>query len=97
MRIARDRAGSIPALPIMTRQEILTRVMCLVSDHFGITERSLVENTDVVKDLQADSLDCVEIILDLEDEFKIFIADEDMMRLTKIGELTDHIFAALSN
>jgi acyl carrier protein len=51
----------------------------------------ITEATSLMKDLEADSLDAVEIIMALEDEFDIEIADEDAEKFASIGDIKNYI------
>mgnify|MGYP000979463087 FL=1 len=52
---------------------------------------SITLETSMMKDLEADSLDAVEIIMALEDEFEISIADEDAENFKNIGDIVKYI------
>ena len=74
----------------MTRDQIAVRVNRLVADQSGINIRDLVpENT--ITDLSFDSLDCIELLLELEGTFNIRIPDRDADNLKTINELIDYL------
>lgn len=61
----------------MNREEIKNKVKNIIVDLWSIEESSIKDNSNFVNDLQADSLDAVEIIMKTEDEFDIDITDEE--------------------
>ena len=56
-----------------------------------VKESEITDEASFVKDLGADSIDIVDMIMDIENEFKITIADEDVENLTTVGSLIQHI------
>jgi acyl carrier protein len=61
---------------IMERQEILDKVITLVADHFELDPAKVTGETNFTKDIDADSIDFVELVLEMEDEFGAEISDE---------------------
>ena len=70
----------------MTREEVVAKLKAIVSDRLDVEEDQITEDKNFVEDLGADSLDIVELIMGLEDEFRIEIPDEDAEKLTSVGE-----------
>ena len=70
----------------MTREEVVAKLKSIVSDRLDVEEDQITEDKSFVEDLGADSLDIVELIMGLEDEFRIEIPDEDAEKLTSVGE-----------
>ncbi|MBQ3646317.1 MAG: acyl carrier protein [Synergistaceae bacterium] len=70
----------------MTREEVVAKLKAIVSDRLDVEEDQITEDKSFVEDLGADSLDIVELIMGLEDEFRIEIPDEDAEKLTSVGE-----------
>jgi acyl carrier protein len=66
------------------------RVIDIVADQLGVSKDKITEETSFVNDLGADSLDTVELVLELEDEFDINIPDDEEAPKT-IGESIDYI------
>lgn len=78
-------------------EELETKVMKIVADQFTGTyqdELKLTRDTRFIEDLNADSLDAVELVLEFEDEFELSIPDDDAERVRTIGEAIDYIRAA---
>ena len=71
--------------------EILDRIKQIVADQLGIDEDQIVPEASFIDDLGADSLDIVELIMALEEEFDIEIPDEDAEKATKVGDVVEYI------
>ena len=71
-----------------TVHERLTKI---IADQLGVDESEVVPNASFVEDLNADSLDLVELIMSLEEEFKLQISDEDAEKITTVQEAEDYI------
>lgn len=69
----------------------LERVKGLVADHLCIPVDSISDNADIVKDLNADSIDLVEMVMTLEDEFGISIPDEKISTMKTITDIVKFI------
>ncbi len=74
-----------------TPAEIEDKVYQIVSDQLSTERSELNRDTSFVNDLNADSLDTVELVMELEDEFDITIPDEEAEKLKTVGEAIDHI------
>jgi acyl carrier protein len=80
----------------MERDELLKKIKSIASDKLSISEDQVTEEASFIDDLGADSLDTVELIMALEDEFKMDIPDEEAEKLTTVGKAMDYILAHLS-
>jgi len=67
------------------------KVISIVAKHFKIQEERVTLKTSFIDDLGADSLDGVEITLDLESEFDIDISDEFVTKLKTVGDIVEYI------
>jgi acyl carrier protein len=74
---------------------VLDKVRELLASQFEIDAGKITEETDIVGDLGADSLDLVEMIMMLEEEFGIVITDESIYGYKTVGEITTFIESLL--
>jgi acyl carrier protein len=75
----------------MSREEILAQLKPVVAEQLGVDEGEVREDASFTEDLNADSLDLVELIMSLEEKFGLQISDEDAEKLTTVGEAVDFI------
>lgn len=73
-----------------TREEIFAEVRNVLVEQLGIDESEITEGSRFQKDLDADSLDLVELIMELEDKFDIKIPDEDARKIGTVGQVVDY-------
>jgi len=71
--------------------DIFETVKSVVAEQLGIDESELTMDSSFNDDLEADSLDIVELMMALEDEFKIEISDEDAGKISTIGDVVEYI------
>lgn len=67
------------------------RVKKIITEQLGVDEEDVTPEANFVEDLGADSLDTVELVMELEDEFDLTIPDEEAEKLKTIGEAIDYI------
>ncbi|MDT8283959.1 MAG: acyl carrier protein [Thermovirgaceae bacterium] len=75
----------------MKMEEITARLREIVMDRLDVEQDQIKPEASFVEDLGADSLDIVELIMGIEEEFDIEIPDEDAEKLTNVGEAMDYI------
>jgi acyl carrier protein len=75
----------------MEREELLKKIKSIVADKLSIGEDQVTEEASFIDDLGADSLDTVELIMALEDEFDMDIPDEEAEKLTTVGKAMDYV------
>ena len=76
-----------------SREEIFERVKEVLVEQLGVDEAEIAESASFQDDLDADSLDLVELIMELEDQFGVKISDEDAQGIQTVGQAVDFISA----
>ena len=72
-------------------ENVEQRVKKIVAEQLGVDEAEIKNESSFVEDLGADSLDTVELVMALEEEFGIEIPDEDAEKITRVREAVDYI------
>ncbi|MCI5687051.1 MAG: acyl carrier protein [Emergencia sp.] len=67
------------------------KIRAIIMEQLDVEESMVTMDTNMMKDLEADSLDAVEIIMAIEDEFDIEIADEDAEKFQLVGDLVRYV------
>ena len=73
------------------------RVTDLIVEQLGVSKEEAVLNASFIDDLGADSLDIVELVMSLEEEFDIEIPDEDAEKIQTIGDAIDYLKEAIQS
>jgi len=76
---------------VSTEAEIEEKIYQIVSEQMGIDKSELTRETSFVDDLNADSLDTVELVMEFEDEFEMSIPDEEAEKIRTIGQTVSYI------
>ena len=71
--------------------EVMDKVKKIIVDQLGVDEEEVKTNASFVDDLGADSLDVVELVMALEEEFNLEIPDEDAERISNVSEAVNYI------
>jgi acyl carrier protein len=75
----------------MDREELFEKVKTVIVDQLGVDEDDVTEDAAFVDDLGADSLDIVELVMALEEEFGVSIPDEQAEKIKNVGDAVDFI------
>ena len=79
----------------MTEQDIEAKVIEIVAEQLGADKAKISRTTSFVDDLNADSLDTVELVMEFEDEFETSIPDEQAEKIKTVGQAIDFIATAV--
>lgn len=71
--------------------DVFDRIKNIIVERLDVDESKVTENASFKDDLEADSLDVVELIMELEDEFDLEIADEDAEKIETAGDAVNYI------
>ena len=72
-------------------QAIENRVIDIISEQMGADKSEITKETSFINDLNADSLDTVELVMEFEDEFDMSIPDEEAEKIQTVGAAIDYI------
>ncbi|MBD5835927.1 acyl carrier protein [Lactobacillus delbrueckii] len=75
----------------MTEAEIFDKIATLIADNFQLNKDKITMDTNFTKDLDADSIDLVEFIMQMEDEFGAEIPDEDAAKIITVADAVAYI------
>lgn len=71
----------------------LDKIKSIIAEQLGVDEEEVKLETNLAKDLEADSLDAVEIIMAIEDEFDIEVPDEDAEKFATVNDIVSYVEA----
>lgn len=75
----------------MSAEEIAQTVKSMVAERMDVDESQITDETHFVNDLQADSLDMAELVIDMEEEFGVQISDEEAQKIETVGQAVKYI------
>ena len=75
----------------MAKEEIFDKLKELVVDHLGVEEDEVTMEASMQDDLGADSLDLVDLVMSVEEEFGVKVADEDLENIKTVGDIVNYI------
>ena len=79
------------------QEQVAEKVIAIVSEQLSVDKAEISKETSFVNDLGADSLDTVELVMELEDEFDMNIPDEEAEKLQTVGSAIDYIVKNVDN
>ena len=75
----------------MSSEDVFDKVKEIIVEQLGVAENSVTQESSFIDDLGADSLDIVELIMALEEEFDMEIPDSDAEKVVTVGDVVDYI------
>ena len=72
---------------------VLEKVKAILAEQFDVDEDKITADTDLLEDLGADSLDVVDLLMSIEDEFEVEVPDEEIENIKTVGALVSYIEA----
>jgi acyl carrier protein len=84
-------ASSVERSLGLDREEILNKIQEITADRLGVDESDVTPDASFREDLEADSLDLVELIMELEEQFGMEIPDEEAEKITTVEEAVDYV------
>ena len=75
-------------------ESISNKVIEIISEQMGVDKSEITRETSFINDLNADSLDTVELVMEFEDEFDMSIPDEEAEKIQTVGAAIDYILNA---
>lgn len=80
----------------MNKATVESKVKALIVEALGVQADEVVPAASFIEDLGADSLDIVELVMEIEKEFDLEISDDDAEKIETVKDAVDHIIAARS-
>jgi acyl carrier protein len=78
-------------MPVAAKKEVVEKVKQIISEQLGVDEAEVTSSASFADDLGADSLDQVELVMALEEEFDLAISDEDTERILTVQHAIDYV------
>lgn len=75
----------------MNAKTVEEKVIDIISEQMGVEKAEIARETSFINDLNADSLDTVELVMEFEDEFDMSIPDEEAEKIQTVGAAVDYI------
>jgi acyl carrier protein len=72
-------------------QAVQNKIIDIISEQMGVDKSEISRETSFINDLNADSLDTVELVMEFEDEFDMSIPDEEAEKIQTVGAAVDYI------
>jgi len=76
----------------VSKEEILTQLRPIIAEQLGVDESEVKSDASFTEDLNADSLDLVEMIMSLEEKFHVQISDEDAEQIKTVDQAVEFIY-----
>jgi acyl carrier protein len=82
---------------LLNRARNTSTIKEMICEKLGVKESEITDEASFIKDLGADSVDLVELVMDIENKFGIAIPDHEVEKLTTIGSLIDYVNGRTEN
>ena len=76
----------------MNKDDIFNKLKEMIKEQFGTNENDINKESSIIDDLAADSLDIVELVMNVEEEFNIEISDEDSEKILTVEDLVNYVY-----
>ncbi|MGB9789963.1 acyl carrier protein [Thermotoga caldifontis] len=76
----------------MNKEELLERIKEIIADKLGVDIDEVTDDADLIDDLDADSLDLVDLAMAIEDEFGVTIADEELEKIRTVRDIFRELY-----
>ena len=73
---------------------VLEKVKAILAEQFDVDENKITADTDLQEDLGADSLDVVDLLMSIEDEFDVEVPDEEIENIKTVGDIVKYVESA---
>ena len=80
-----------------SRKEVFVKLVDLIVEELSVSKSDVTEDTDYLEDLDADGLDIVNLVMDIEEAFDILIPDEHIERITTVKHTIDYILDQMAS
>jgi acyl carrier protein len=80
----------------MTQEDVIQKVQDIIAENLGVKRSEVVSSASFIEDLNADSLDIVELVMAIEKDFDIEIPDDEAEKITTVQHAIDYIVANVS-
>lgn len=80
----------------ITLEQLTSEIINIIADRLGLENDSVLPENDLVKDLGADSLDIVELIMDIEGQYGVHLSDEVAEKIKTINDVIHHVHVAIA-
>jgi acyl carrier protein len=78
-------------MAVAARKEIVEKVKLIISEQLGVDEAEITSSASFMDDLGADSLDQVELVMALEENFDLSVSDEDVEKMLTVQDAIDYV------
>jgi acyl carrier protein len=89
--VVKENQAAVKDNQLSPASSVEERVIDIVCENLGVNKEQVTRNTSFIEDIGADSLDIVELVMELEEEFEITIPDDQAEQIKTVGEAIDYI------